>query len=38
MTRAERIKSMDDGELAAFLFKHSIENIVGFMKKAARAV
>jgi hypothetical protein len=33
MTRAERIKSMDDGELAAFLFKHGIENIVGFMKK-----
>ena len=33
MTRAERIKSMDEGELAAFLFKHSIENITGFITK-----
>ena len=38
MTNAEKIRSLNDDELSAFLFKLSIKTLTGFMEAGGAAV
>ena len=38
MTNAEKIRSLNDDELSAFLFKLSIKTLTGFMKSGGAGV